>query len=248
MVPLTLCTRKLHYRWPYNVESNFISLRSKWQVLPRNPWAVPKGWFACNQAGPLHRSLPAIWNGTDFLTWYIQPWQIQWISKLSKGGWYQCTGNSLQKQSGCFNHRVVTLVAVSLRTVVMTLVVQTNCGMRLMQWLCKQLIPSLRCIVIVFVIWACMKVPYWKCRFVSPPHRCSWGLLVYCFCKMNWIRLIMGDYKHWTWDLRTQGTEDRGPKIPESWGLCCTVAVKIPVHYTGYQCQWTIPLTNRTTA
>ena len=29
-----------------NAEINFISLRSKWQALPRKLWAVPKGWFA----------------------------------------------------------------------------------------------------------------------------------------------------------------------------------------------------------
>ena len=28
-----------------NAEINFISLRSKWQALPRKPWVVPEGWF-----------------------------------------------------------------------------------------------------------------------------------------------------------------------------------------------------------
>ena len=28
-----------------NAEINFISLKSKWQSLPRKPWVVPEGWF-----------------------------------------------------------------------------------------------------------------------------------------------------------------------------------------------------------
>ena len=31
------------------------------------------------------RNVPALWNGADFPTWYLQPQQIQPISKLFEG-------------------------------------------------------------------------------------------------------------------------------------------------------------------
>ena len=37
-----------------------------------------------------------------------------------------------------------------------------------------------------------------------------------------WTVKILGDYENWTLEPRT-----RGPKDPVSWGLCCTVAVKM---------------------
>ena len=44
MKTLTLCTRKWFVQLAFiNTEIHFISLRSKWQALPRKPWAVPEG-------------------------------------------------------------------------------------------------------------------------------------------------------------------------------------------------------------
>ena len=43
-----------------NAEINVIGLRSKWQALPRKPWAVPKGGFTIVQH--LYRPLPAFYG------------------------------------------------------------------------------------------------------------------------------------------------------------------------------------------
>ena len=85
----TLHVEIIYTSWFINAE---IILRSKWQALLSKPQALPAAWFAYNKAGlvylncwsPLgiYHSLPAIWNGADFLICYVQLWPTKPFSKL----------------------------------------------------------------------------------------------------------------------------------------------------------------------
>ena len=95
---------------------------------------------------------------------------------------------SLQKEVGCFNHRVVTLVADKLEVTVVVrarfaLVLKTNCIRQPKKNCPAHLTTTIHLCFHCLVTSSLLQL--WS-AFVMTPSQMFWGLSVYCVCKMNW--------------------------------------------------------------